>query len=301
MKRFIILINLLFLIGIEAQIAHYNQYPSLYVDSYLDISQNTSFAYSMRLLSDSYSGPLIRLRRSSDNAQQDFYAHSQDRLSTSEISTWGGSSTLYVSIWYDQSNAGRNAVQTVNNFQPIFINDSDYPHFKCDGLSDYLRVSNGNIQNLVTNGKEGTILGYWVATKRNQSSFGVLNYSQRWSVHANWGNNNLYLDAGSCCDTNRFINNADRVNKWTQYSLAASSNTIKFRVNGVEKLNAPLNTVSNPDTTDFLIGAAANGLNNPSSHSTNSFMEFILYNYGLSDAELEMIEENEINFWGYEN
>ncbi len=300
MKRIILIINLFFLIGIEAQIAHYNQYPSLYVDSYLDISQNTSFAYSMRLLSDSYTGPLVRLRRSSDNAQQDFYPSDDDRLSTSQIAAWAGNSTLYLSIWYDQSNAGRNAVQTVNNFQPVFNNELEYPHLKFDGISDYLRVSNGNIQNLVTNGKEGTILGYWVATNRYQSSFGVSNYAQRWSVHANWINNNLYFDAGSCCVANRYISNGDRNGKWTQYSLAASSNTIKFRVNGVEKLNGGLTSVSNPDTTDFLIGAAANGLNNPSGHANNSFMEFILYNYGLSDAELEMIEENEINFWGYE-
>lgn len=66
--------------------------------------------------------PVFRLRRSSDNALQDFYTDCvQSYLSTgpdnsgTSFEAWVGGGTAYVHTWYDQSGTGNNATNTANN------------------------------------------------------------------------------------------------------------------------------------------------------------------------------------------
>ena len=84
------------------------------------------FVYSLRLITG-YSGPVVRLRRSSDNAQQDFYTDANQSYFTTgagntgtSYTTWVGANTAYVVIWYDQSGNKNHCNNTNNNTtQPI--------------------------------------------------------------------------------------------------------------------------------------------------------------------------------------
>jgi len=75
-----------------------------------------------------YTGPLLRLRRSSDGVEQDFYQNgSKFTLSTvrcggTAYSTWRGASSVTVVRWYSQDGSGRYAEQTTVSKQPIFSN-----------------------------------------------------------------------------------------------------------------------------------------------------------------------------------
>ncbi len=80
-------------------------------------------AYSLRKLSSTYSGALIRVRRSSDNAEQDIYPSSSNcgMLDTAALTTFVGSNSAFVKTWYDQVGT-RHATQTTAGSQPRIVN-----------------------------------------------------------------------------------------------------------------------------------------------------------------------------------
>lgn len=77
-----------------------------------------SIVLSLKKLKNSYSGPCLKLRRSSDNAEQDFWFDSNNILDTTSISTWLSTDTAYIVKWYDQSGWNNNAVQYTQSKQP---------------------------------------------------------------------------------------------------------------------------------------------------------------------------------------
>ena len=63
--------------------------------------------YSLRLRKSGYAGACIRVKRSSDSAQQDIGFGSDGWLDVSALTSFvGGSANGYVKTWYDQSGGG---------------------------------------------------------------------------------------------------------------------------------------------------------------------------------------------------
>ena len=77
-------------------------------------------AYSLRLLDNTYSGNAIKVRRSSDNAEQDI-AFVNNELDTASLETFAGSGDAFVTTWYDQSGNGNDATQTTASKQPKIV------------------------------------------------------------------------------------------------------------------------------------------------------------------------------------
>lgn len=92
----------------------------------LDVVGSSTGAYSVRLVRSAYgaSGALINVRRSSDNATQDISSEPHGyNLDVKALMTFCGTSSCYVTTWYDQSgNIGRNASQSTNSLQPRIVN-----------------------------------------------------------------------------------------------------------------------------------------------------------------------------------
>ena len=84
----------------------------------LDTYSGASVGYSLRKLSSTYLGNCIRVRRSSDNAEQDI-GFVSNVLDTTSLLTFVGAGNGFVTTWYDQSSLGRNAIQTTASNQPI--------------------------------------------------------------------------------------------------------------------------------------------------------------------------------------
>lgn len=77
---------------------------------------------NVRLLS-SYTGDLITVRRSSDNATNSFtYVPATGKLDTNAITAWSGSDTVYITTVHDQSGGGRNFSQATEGLQPKLLN-----------------------------------------------------------------------------------------------------------------------------------------------------------------------------------
>ncbi len=86
----------------------------------LDTYSGASVAYSLRKLRSAYSGNCIRVRRSSDNTEQDF-GFVNNILDTASLLTFVGAGNGFVTTWYDQSGNANNAVQTTAVNQPQIV------------------------------------------------------------------------------------------------------------------------------------------------------------------------------------
>ena len=86
---------------------------SLLLDLY---GGNIEAAYSVRKLSSSYAGSAIRVRRDTDNAEQDIGFDSNGDLDTSALTAFVPDNGFVVK-WYDQSGNSNDAVQTNSNLQ----------------------------------------------------------------------------------------------------------------------------------------------------------------------------------------
>lgn len=129
-------------------------------------------AYSLRLLSSTYNGPLVRIRRTIDNTEVDVYPDSDGEFSIystiqdggTELTTGvtGGSTdktTLHeflygqdtdcmVVVWYDQSGNSNDATQTTTGNQPKIydsstgvITENGKPAVQTDGSNDSMALA----------------------------------------------------------------------------------------------------------------------------------------------------------------
>lgn len=89
----------------------------------LDDYGNAYYANSVaRRLSSSYTGALIRIRRSNDNAEQDIGYGSNNELDTAAITSFVGSNSAYIKTKYDQTGNGRHFTQATAANQPLIVN-----------------------------------------------------------------------------------------------------------------------------------------------------------------------------------
>jgi hypothetical protein len=77
----------------------------------LDTYSGAAAAYSLRLLDSTYTGDAIRVRRASDNTEQDI-GFTDNELDTSALATFCAGTNGFVKTWYDQSGNANDATQT---------------------------------------------------------------------------------------------------------------------------------------------------------------------------------------------
>ena len=112
----------------------------------LDSYPGASAAYSVRLLKSDYTGSAIRVRRSSDNAEQDI-GFSGGNLDTSALTSFCGAGNGFVTTWYDQSGNGYNTTQGTAANQPQIVSSGSVlttngkPSANFDGSNDFLATT----------------------------------------------------------------------------------------------------------------------------------------------------------------
>lgn len=85
----------------------------------LDTYGGASVAYSYRYLSTAFTGnSVVRVRRSSDNAELDF---TPSEITDGTLTTWTGANDGLVTTLYDQSGNVINATQSTPALQPILV------------------------------------------------------------------------------------------------------------------------------------------------------------------------------------
>lgn len=146
MKRIVLFILLLIAVQSFGQVPHPVGFfkalvgggPSLLLDDY-----PAEAAYSLRKLRTAYSGSAVRIRRSSDDTEQDIGFSSGDFDATSFSSFIGGGNG-YVVTWYDQSGNGYNLPTGSFSEQPQLLLNTfqGKPVINFDGTNDAFALTN---------------------------------------------------------------------------------------------------------------------------------------------------------------
>jgi hypothetical protein len=165
----------------------------------LDLYPSAAAAYSVRKLRTSYTGSAIRVRRSSDNSEQNIGFDGSGNLDTSTLTSFCGSGNGFVTTWYDQSGTGNNATQTTASAQPQIVSSGSVittngkPSLLNDGVDDFLNLTT------ITPASNHSIFG---VGKRNSVISALMSYLGNSSTGARNGllyftDNFLYLLAQS--------------------------------------------------------------------------------------------------------
>ncbi|MHA8049479.1 hypothetical protein V7S79_00010 [Aquirufa sp. ROCK-SH2] len=296
------------------------------------IALKPSFAFSSRKLRRDYVGSALRVRRSIDNAEADIAFDANNVVtdnsivtiavsgtsglalnSTMNLATFRSGKSLFVSIWYDQSVNGFHGVQTNTARQVPYSmgvagSSNQYPSLVFTGTSKHNVTVNQTIPTLLGSGLRGSVImvGKLLTSSGSNNSFGhsdVADNTKRWSAHMNWPDNNLYTDFGYATDVSRSFYNVSNLGVFKQYTLYRNATNKTVRVSGVVMLNnVALNTLSLTWSagSTFGVGLTTGSLDTQFGQNgfTGNIPEFILYPEALTNAEVNLLEENQIKFWG---
>jgi len=86
----------------------------------LDDYSGAAAAYSLRQLRSAYTGSAIRVRRASDNTEQDI-GFVDNELDTTSLASFCSGTNGFVTTWYDQSGNGNDAEQSTAASQPQIV------------------------------------------------------------------------------------------------------------------------------------------------------------------------------------
>jgi PKD repeat protein len=129
-----------------------NSYIEIIASYFTNIFGVPNALFSLRKLSPNalYSGAAIRVRRSSDNTEQDigFVSSAANAgLDTTALLSFVGSGNGFVVTWYNQNGSGNHATQSTAANQPQIVTSgvvelsSSLPTMKYDGSNDFLLFS----------------------------------------------------------------------------------------------------------------------------------------------------------------
>ena len=129
---------------------YYKPFAAACTPLLLDTYSGAAAAYSLRKIDCDYAGSAIRVRRSSDNTEQDIGFTSGGDLDTAALKTFvgtGGSDDGFVVTFYDQSGNANNATQSTAGSQSqimdngVVIRQNTKPSSYFDG-GDFYNISN---------------------------------------------------------------------------------------------------------------------------------------------------------------
>lgn len=255
----------------------------------LDSLPTSAAAFSVRRLRAAYTGPLLRLRRSTDNVQQDIGFTIGGNLDKAAVTSFCGSASCFVFSWYDQSVSGRTLTRTTAGVQPRLVNSGT---LELLGTRPALRFYGA--QSLSTtpppDANEFTVTLTAVERSRNNNFlFRLLGGTTTFvRAHMPWGDGELIFDVGGSASPYRILT------AWTvpvgtpaiaSFQNSASAGTRGVYVNGSLYLSG---TGFAAPTGDFLVGFNYDG----------HIPEFILFTSSISSSSRLALERSQGSYFG---
>ena len=284
--------------GIENNINdYYNIYWNGDFAGLLDSFPSSAAAYSLRNLDKDYLGPLVRVRRSNDNAEQDIFGDYYGNLDTVGLKNFvGAGNNGFVTVWYDQSGNASNATQSTAANQPRIMNAgvidrvNTKPAIFYDGTNDRFAT---NIQTMdLTSGDNisafttirPTVVNVFntIITKFNSTS-GVNDSEDGWGfrissgakINAFFAKDVIYSQTTS---TTNETANTQRLFSWFANGGSLTTNVNIFG-NGTEFGYTKTGTTTTLDNTNYVIYIGALLYQTAFyDHWNGSMQEIILYN-----------------------
>ena len=223
----------------------------------LDTYTNAAAAYSVRKLRDAYAGSAIRVRRSSDNTEQDIGFDGNGNLNESALTTFVGANNGFVTTFYDQSGNSRNATQTTAANQPQIVSsgsvilENGKPSLQFDGSNDFFNTGNKLLQlnttvaaafDFTRENVSGTLIGQWssnttgrtlLTTNQNSQGVAQINILRYFNSTATVNNdivapsgmNLIFWNIATGSNNYQVFNNGNNEYNTTITSIATNVNT----------------------------------------------------------------------------
>ena len=239
-------------------------------------------AYSLRLLDNTYSGNAIKVRRSSDNAEQDI-AFVNNELDTASLETFAGSGDAFVTTWYDQSGNGVDAANASASSQPKIVSsgstilENGKATLECNGNSQlkFSKINTASSSSFVSVTYNDTTDKMLYGTHDNTQDFFWIYSSAQVRVRESNFQTTLNIAISGQSNTSIFRNNTNNL----------------FISN-----NGSLSSVSSTDSS-MGINTIMNGYNGTPFALNGTFQEFILWSNSDESTNRTGIETNINDFY----
>ncbi len=265
---------------------------------------NASAAYSLRKINTTYNGFAVRVRRSSDNAEQNIGFTTNGDLDETALTTFvGAGNNGFVSTWYDQSGNNRDLIQNNINQQPFIVISGIVAK---QGNRAAVRFNGASPQFLASslipfsNSAEITVNIVHTELARNPnigfsfSNAGVGDLNTRLMTHFPWTDGNMYFDFGGRLTFPRIVDIGTPL--LVTYTNSVQNNLQTIRYNGGGRISANAGITLTPN--QILIGSeGAMGLGSPNSH----YSEFIVVASVPEVSVLAALEANQMAYYSISN
>jgi len=295
--RFTFVILLFLSLGANAQMiikahANYRPYAVAATNLLLDDYPNAAAAYSLRKLDKDYTGSAIRVRRSSDNAEQDIGFTSSGDLDTGALKTFVGANSGFVTTWYDQSGNAINAPQTTAANQPRIVNAGTVERQDTKPSVRFISTSN-NFLSMTTMSSNTNFSNYIIQKRTSTSDRGIMFGSSNINggeLIAQWNDNNFYLQFNK---SGQYVyqfasDNTTGLNLLSAYNNAGT--TTAYRNNTQYSLSSQINFPASGANGFNIIGGYGIGNN----FWSNGFAFEIIY-YQIDQSSNRTGIQNNIN------
>lgn len=272
------------------------------------ISNSYAIACSLRKINPSYNGNCIRVRRSSDNTEQDigWGGINGDTLDASALLIFVGAGNGYITKWYDQSGNGKDFSQSTQAAQPRIVN------------AGVIETLNGNYAINVTSGSEYLTLASNYNLGKSYSVFATLKWgatdieflgydtaNDNYMIYQ--GGNNVFhkvgvnptyssgYDYGATDNTGQSILSIHRDNQIIQMYQNGKVITLNGDVSSLGQ-NFMLDQVPATPNEDFILNST--GGEGDALYRFRGYMqEIIIYNSNMLDSK-KAIETNMNSYYG---
>jgi|GEM_PF-2094139 len=258
----------------------------------LDTLPPSAAAYSIRRLRSGYTGPLMRVRRSSDSTEQDIGHTLGGNLNTATLTTFCGANSCFVRTWYDQSGNVRNATQTTAVNQPRIVNagtidlQNSRPtqrfatsSFDFNGVP--LANTNYTFNGIIARNSAGST-NYWLA--------GITQTGTNTLPHIGWRNNSNYTHA-------QYSNDYDiGVSVYTATTLLLATHTASTTGGKNTFFNGTL-AGSSVNTVNLLTYSSATIGRYQSNYFSGVISEVTLFPSALVTIDRQTLENNQKTYF----
>lgn len=255
-------------------------------------------AYSLRKTISSYTGPCIRVRRSSDQKLQNISFTTSGTLDTIALLNFAAGKSLFITTWYDQTPNARNLIQTNIAKQPRIVSQGVLEKVNGKVAINALGTSTMSPATPPTINYDDCYLSIVKANNTTTNAGGsvFLGTGTGFRFYAET-NTKIVWAAGALSPTSYFISIANTIapNAMAVYSfknqIFGTNTTLKATVN-----NVPFATATKPTAgriSDRLV--LFSGANADLDDAKTS--EFLIFNSALDNIQTKIIEQNQIKYW----
>jgi len=219
----------------------------------------------LRLLRTAYTGDAIKVRRASDNTEQDI-GFVNNELDTSSLTTFCSGTDGFVTTWYDQSGSipAKDATQSTVLRQPQIVSsgsvilDNGKPTIQFDGTDDCFlvpRLLTNNTWSFFTSIKIDSMANFWNLIGQHS---GAANIGRLQIIANDVASSKLRTFFNNGASFSGFYSNTVSNNKYLVSSLANNDDYF-LAINGsIEEVIS--NQALTPENTNFTIGSIGGAL-----------------------------------------